>query len=431
MPFFLFKNLYHSGIAFFSKKLRLIGIGSTLLSLLINPWTVQAVFVADGNIADVQKITSIIIFEIALCCLGIYAWIKSTQRWNEKTLKRIGKVFLCVVVYWIGLEIASYMAIAIFFRHNYERFPILNRSQFVTNDLYADAEPDRNFGYVLKKDTSTHAVKSYKDGTPIYDVVYTTDQYRRRTVQQAYLPTNKHLILFGCSFAFGEGLNDQETLQYQLQQHLSGYNIYNYAVHGYGPQQMLALLESAKLPQEVESKVGDAVYVLVLPTGIQRLMGSLETDWVYDFPYYFLDKNQQVVRKGNFLSERTLQTYIYQTANTIRKKSPFLQLLNVSLPISHDDILLMYKTITKSQLLYEQQFHGRFIVLIHPFSVQTKESMELIQLLEANNIEVIQYKMHDALSTYKISGDGHANKKMNQELASYMASVVFGSVKRD
>ena len=79
------------------------------------------------------------------------------------------------------------------------------------------SRPDKELGYSLPKNYS-YTSKLYKpDGTLCYDAEYTSDAYGRRSVAIRSENPEKHLLLFGCSFTFGEGLSDSDTLQYQLQ----------------------------------------------------------------------------------------------------------------------------------------------------------------------------------------------------------------------
>ena len=54
------------------------------------------------------------------------------------------------------------------------------------------------------------------------------------------LTKQKSLNFFGGSFAFGFGLNDNETMPYLLQKYLKNWKIENYGINGYGVHQMLA-----------------------------------------------------------------------------------------------------------------------------------------------------------------------------------------------
>jgi len=53
-----------------------------------------------------------------------------------------------------------------------------------------------------------------------------------------------NMNVFGGSWVFGEGLNDNETLPYYLQQIFPDYKVTNFGFHGWGPHNALYLLEN-------------------------------------------------------------------------------------------------------------------------------------------------------------------------------------------
>ena len=78
------------------------------------------------------------------------------------------------------------------------------------------------------------------DGEIVYDVVYTIgpDGFRRSAASG-----DAPISVFGGSFTFGEGLADNETLPYFLSD-LTGKEVKNYGIHGYGLHQALYLLQN-------------------------------------------------------------------------------------------------------------------------------------------------------------------------------------------
>jgi len=91
-------------------------------------------------------------------------------------------------------------------------------------------------GYAPKPGVRANA-KSYVDGDLVYDVHYTISPEGFRTG-----PPFRHngrqacVLFFGGSYMFGSGVNDTETMPYQVQIQSAGrYRTYNMAFRGYGP----------------------------------------------------------------------------------------------------------------------------------------------------------------------------------------------------
>ena len=100
------------------------------------------------------------------------------------------------------------------------------------------------FGYRLNPGVYTSR-KLTSEGDVIYDVVYTIggDGYRNDIQSNDFAA-----YIYGGSFTFGEGLNDNETLSfYLLQNH--GISSKNVGVHGYGMHQALYNIEQGLVPQ--------------------------------------------------------------------------------------------------------------------------------------------------------------------------------------
>ena len=109
-----------------------------------------------------------------------------------------------------------------------------DREVWMTNDLGSLPAP------------GTSAVRRVTlDGETLFDVTYTIDADGFRVTPGA--PDADALAgrldLFGGSFAFGEGLEDNETLAYHLSRTLN-VEVQNFGIMGGGPHQALAILES-------------------------------------------------------------------------------------------------------------------------------------------------------------------------------------------
>ena len=311
---------------------------------------------------------------------------------------------------------------------------IIHARNYIHYDDYIIAAPgltsDANMGFVPKKNISSYRYRKFPDGTPIFQYTFKTDQYGRRTVDDnyKYSKTKPHLILFGGSNTWGGGLNDEETLQYFLGKKIPGYNLYNYAVEGYGPQHVLALLEKEDISSQVDSDRGIAVYVLI-HHHVLRAIGSTHSFWIFSSPYYNLDENG-LHRKGSFESGRPFITGIYKTFLLCKKFSNALKLLNADIPlkVTEKHIRLTAEIITEAKKKYEQKFNGRFYVLMHPLSVSLPNmSLEhfenLIHLLEENGITVLRYPV-EIKDSYFISNDTHPTGEFNKILANKLADSI-------
>src|SRR5690606_320602 len=129
----------------------------------------------------------------------------------------------------------------------------------------ATYQSDPVLGYMPKANTAGDA-QFMVDGQVIFDYTYRTDAFHRRRVPAQAgqtTPRTRALLFFGCSYTFGEGVNDGETLPNQFALRAPDTAVYNYAFSGYGPHHMLARLESMDIRGEVPEPEAAAVYLFI------------------------------------------------------------------------------------------------------------------------------------------------------------------------
>jgi hypothetical protein len=99
-----------------------------------------------------------------------------------------------------------------------------------TNKLEIDSSSNESWvkisdeiGFYPEKNKVVEKTR-YINGEIVYNVTYSIDRYSRRATPSS---GTKHLILFGGSYTFGTGLEDDEVLSSFLSD--GDYSVYNYA----------------------------------------------------------------------------------------------------------------------------------------------------------------------------------------------------------
>lgn len=99
------------------------------------------------------------------------------------------------------------------------------------------------------------ASRLLKQDEQLFDVLYSFDGRGRRAAPTHSRQPHYELMLFGCSFTFGVGLDDEQTWAWKLADLLGpDWKLENYAYAGFGPQQMLSLLEEGAIETPVAPK---------------------------------------------------------------------------------------------------------------------------------------------------------------------------------
>ena len=216
---------------------------------------------------------------------------------------------------------------------------------------------------------------------------------RRLTPTSNDTPLTSFLLFFGGSNTFGQGLGQTETLPYYAGELSSGYRPYNYAVPGYGPAQLLGLLNQERLRKEVAERDGYAVFFLI-PAHVGRVVGSsqVSTGWGRHFGHYTLDDRGSFVAHGDFVHGRPFTTLAY----FFWSKSNLAERFGVALPWRYtaDDYRLTAKLLAESGHQVARQLHLRgFYALLGPPSNDAELGVNrlLHEALVGEQVKVLDY----------------------------------------
>jgi hypothetical protein len=224
-------------------------------------------------------------------------------------------------------------------------------------------------------------------GTPIYDVVYKIDALGRRVTDvDDRERRDRFLIFFGCSFTYGEGLDQDETIPFYAGSMDREHVPYNYAFHGHGPAELLVKLQSGALRSEVPESHGTLVYIFI-DAHILRTIGSMRiaTSWGRNRPFFTIGRDGKIVRKGDFTTGRPVLGRVYRLV----AKSRLLRALHVDLPIRITDkeVSFTARILAESERLFREQFpEDRFLVVIYPGS---RYGARLAEFLREENVECL------------------------------------------
>jgi hypothetical protein len=276
-------------------------------------------------------------------------------------------------------------------------------------------------GWAPKPGIKTRAWKRVA-GESVYDVQYSIDALGRRVTPGAEAGTRDTFLLFsGCSVTFGEGVNDTETLPHWVAERAPRVRPYNYAFHGYGPQQLLARLETQDLRAEITEPEGSLVY-LFIDAHVNRAIGSMVvyTGWADTAPYYRPGPDGAVVRDGTLTTGRPATSILYSVLghSQLLKRTH----LDVPLAITEGHIDLTARILAASKRRFDQQFGaGRFVVVIFPGS---RHAAGLKRALDRHGVEFLDYSalFNAADPAYALPNDWHPTPQAHRRLAEQLVT---------
>jgi hypothetical protein len=202
---------------------------------------------------------------------------------------------------------------------------------------------------------------------------------------------------------------------------------HNYGFVGYGPQQTLAKIESGSLAEEVEEGQGVAVYVFI-PHHVRRAIGSMRmwSQWGRHFPYYVLDEDGGIERKGSFFRGRPRLSRVYD----LMKKEQILRYFQVNFPLrlNDDHFALTARILEEAKARFEEQYPGSsFVVLLYPESEESEfKSADFIPWMERAGIAYIDGSQSMELSTpgLRIPHDHHPSGEAHRLMAERLRAYV-------
>ena len=240
-----------------------------------------------------------------------------------------------------------------------------------------------------------------KGGETLFEVTYTTDEHGRRVTPGVAPGADRHLLFLGDSFAFGFGVEDNETLPAQVAALAPQHAPYNYGFPGYGPQHALVLLSGGEVREQVPEDAGLAIYIYI-HAHVRRAIGeSRIVRWAPYHPCYEIEDGELVYR-GSFATGRPLRTRLYRLLD----RSRTLRRFDITFPrLGDEHYALTARILEGARDAYRAAFDGDFVVLIWP-GVDASE--RLIPHLERAGVRYLDYSgLTDSELLEHIPGDGH------------------------
>lgn len=395
------------------KSARSVAIILLVLLFMFNEWAFRFIFPLEP-IDSFLRLMTLVLDGFVLLFAAAFLWKNTSfgERVKQMTTnspKRVSVFFGLFVAYCflMGFEFGC----RYYFKHLYKA-PYSEHTYWEPSAVVRDSI----LGSALARDTVISHAYVVNDSL-IYKQYYHTDRFGRRETPDVTPDslTSEFVMVTGCSFAFGYGLNEHETLSYFLDS-LSGKRAYNYGVAGHGTQQTLALLQSRNLHKEITESNGTLVH-LFIDDHIPRLIGSrrLIKLWAINFPYYRLEDGK-AVRHGSFWTGRHLLTRFYRAIS----QSAIIDLFDIDIPwyVSDGHMKLFGAVLNEAKSEFLKQYpDGRFLVVIGPNS---KLAARAVSALEDRDVEVLDLsQLFDKEDKrYKIHWtEAHPNDRYNLEVA--------------
>lgn len=401
-----------------------LGLILCFLGILCNQWVLTSLFSSDGQLEFTTR-AQIWFSDSGLILLGLCLIWYSRRGSAVRALSYWQKNYPRATASMFGLVMALVLLVSIEgFFYALKRITADNSRVWESTLRYVRTEP---LGY--KNPANARAVETMSlNGREIINATYSTDGYSRRiTPFRNAGRAEKFILFFGCSYAFGEGVQNEETLPSRVGELAPRYRPYNYGVIGYGPQHVLIKLQDPSLRTEIEESDGILIYLLI-HDHVYRVIGTINHHG-REMPYYVLDSNGDLRRKGNMVSGRPGLALWYWFIGK-SQMAQFFQ-LGFDSRIEEYDIKRTAKIIIEARNAFSRSFNrSEFYVLVYPnpasrsagsFAVREK----LLVRLKDANVNYLDYSElfnPDPGQGLRIEGDPHPTPKAYRLLADRLTS---------
>lgn len=269
--------------------------------------------------------------------------------------------------------------------------------------------PTRNLsflGHAPRSHCKARHVKKLGDQV-VFDTIYDFDEWGMRPVL-ANPNAGYHLILYGGSNAFGEGLSENEHLSQLLSEALMKYQVADLSYRGYGPYQAASLLKRNPLKGLHGKAEGVFIYLFFHHHLKRFFLDPAYLSWSQgNAPYW------EETEVGVFEDRGLIKNFLSQ--DTFPKKSKYRK-------VRYSDVQLK-KFARYLQFLYQQyksRFpQGRFILYVAPFYRGAwGDNIERIEKFLSRDIEVWRDREYREKESDFILNDGHLSIEGVKQLKS-------------
>lgn len=403
----------------------LLGAQGWLISLLLNPWLLSQLlppFFATSPrrqmVAAALHVFGLLLFGVVLLCwrrLARHALVKrlfvggGVGNW----LLGLGTLVLTLLALeWVAWVVLRMQDVSRDFAHNgLQRDGKMFEADSLLGWRGVPGGVQRSRCYLLR------------DGSTQFDVTYHLDERGYRVVPQDDVPKSAHVVFMGCSFTFGDGCEDDETLPAQVACLRPPWQVHSFARPGTSPAQALLQLQSGEL-DHIAPRPGVAVFRFI-PDHVNRLVPGRQrsNEMLRSSPYFQRDASGVPVYLGA-MGDR---------AGGIIALNDFVCWLNVSQAIRLDTVV----TLTQEHLElavailaaageeYTHRYPGnRFYVLIDPTCHDGGIDLEgFLNLLRARGIlwlDPAGLYGTPADARFHFLGDGHPTPEAQALLAAWL-----------
>ncbi|MBL7964512.1 MAG: hypothetical protein JNM31_11800 [Flavobacteriales bacterium] len=285
-----------------------------------------------------------------------------------------------------------------------------------TSVLFVHGQPQ---GFRLRPNARAICTRTL-DRDTIYSVTCTIDSTGGRKTRQPKVYSERTVVFLGCSFTFGTGVDDDQTLPAWYAQIDTSARVLNRAVPGYGPQNWWLQFKEKEMAPLIHSD--SVLFILPIIDGhLARAVGSMQvySTWGENLPYCRLE-DDQIAQYGTFTTGRPFTSTLYW----MLYKSPVVRFLGIDLPATRSEgSLKLMKALLEgtARMAREQHPRSRFLVLLYPGMTTAPY---FVEHLDREWLEVFDLSTMSWQNEHRIPHDPHPSATGHARVARSIAGHV-------
>jgi hypothetical protein len=288
--------------------------------------------------------------------------------------------------------------------------------------------PDEVRGYAAEANVKAHE-RVRTDHRLLRDIVYTTDANGLRVAPHDMEPTAatsavayENVVFFGCSVTVGEGVGDREAMPWAFETLSRGkYRASNLGFHGYGPHQMLRILETGLIDRLVAGRPPAKAVYQGLIEHIERSAGNYPAiSWGPSAPRYVLRPDGTPAFYGPFYTGYgSAVLSVLNQSHVFPLVAPFA----LGWRRTAGDIDLYVAIVKRSKELFRARYGGQFVVVM--WGAYDRDYPAVVERLRQSGIRVLEVHtiipdVYSADWKYKLKGDEHPNPTAHALIAKFL-----------
>jgi hypothetical protein len=243
----------------------------------------------------------------------------------------------------------------------------------------------------------------------------------RKSTDRPMRSTNKNILLLGCSFAFGQGVSDEETITAFLAKDFADYNVYNLGVPGGGLTSVLNDIYYKNRIAAVPKTGGAAIYIF-FKDHFRRHFTSLalsrrQTSWKEQLDYRI--ENGRLIGTEKYSGLNALKLYVMHWL----AKSEFLYFTGWGYnPLSRGEQDEFLENLEFIRTFYKSEYNLEFY--FYTLSAAEMPSRYFYEQLKARKFNVMTFENLESVFSHDywvIPADNHLAPAGNELLGRLMA----------